>query len=862
MLAGPARAQDRESYEIFGLTITAHGLNEDGRYAEALPLAERAVALARKRSPESDSLGWAASVLAETYRAQGRYAEAESLLKRSIAIIEKLAGRIDVAVAHRLGQLANLYHDQGRYTDAEPLYRQALTITKKVRGPSDSDVGTALSNLASAYLGQGRYAEAEPLYRQALAITDKALGRGQQRVGSALDNLAALHWDQRNWAKAADYWRRSISIIKGEAAEDIAFDRIWRPKRGRAQQLEWQFWALVRATHRTTSPSPTPAHVAEMFETAQWALSPQAADSLMQMAARSTKGSPKLSELVRERQDLVQEYNVNQKLEVAAMGEEPAKRKATHGTFDSRRSTILSRLKVNDRQLKQKFPEYAALVSRTAVSIADVQAQLRTNEAFVFFLDTPEWRGVPEESFVWVVTRSEVRWLRSDLGTAALRREVAALRCGLDAAAWRGKGALRCADLLKLPPQKAPEVDQPLPFDAARAHALYASLLGGARDLIDGKHLLVVPSGALTTLPFQVLVTEAPSSSDLAKVRWLVRDHAITVLPSAASLVALRRTGRPSAAPKPMLGFANPLLDGDPENAEDKQEAQRARDHTGCAPTRTESAARRAIRRSATPVPQTEGLADLAQLRMQEPLPETADEVCDVARSIGADVLDMRTGVRATETEIKRLSAAGDLARYRILHFATHGILAGKLSGTSEPGLILTPPATATQQDDGYLSGSEIATLKLDADWVILSACNTAGGSGDTAEALSGMARAFFYAGARALLVSHWEVDSQAAVKLTTRAFDALRSSPTLSRAEAFRISMRELAEKATPADGHPSRWAPFVVVGDGTAIVQAASDSAGPRPPRSTSPGPELTAPPRKPAAPAGDWRTDVWRQ
>jgi CHAT domain-containing protein len=107
-------------------------------------------------------------------------------------------------------------------------------------------------------------------------------------------------------------------------------------------------------------------------------------------------------------------------------------------------------------------------------------------------------------------------------------------------------------------------------------------------------------------------------------------------------------------------------------------------------------------------------------------------------------------------------------------------------------------------------------TFNLDADWIILSACNTAGGNGETAEALSGMARAFFYAGARALLVSHSEVGSDAAVKLTTRAFAELKAHPKIGRAEAFRVSMRDLIEKGTLADEHPSQWAPFVVVGEG----------------------------------------------
>jgi CHAT domain-containing protein len=122
------------------------------------------------------------------------------------------------------------------------------------------------------------------------------------------------------------------------------------------------------------------------------------------------------------------------------------------------------------------------------------------------------------------------------------------------------------------------------------------------------------------------------------------------------------------------------------------------------------------------------GLVDVAEIRSQVPLPETADELCAVARSLGVPESDIWLGARAREGGIKRLSASGDLATYRIVHFATHGALAGELKGGAEPGLILTPPREATSGDDGYLAASEIAGLKLDADWVILSACNTAAG--------------------------------------------------------------------------------------------------------------------------------------
>jgi CHAT domain-containing protein len=214
---------------------------------------------------------------------------------------------------------------------------------------------------------------------------------------------------------------------------------------------------------------------------------------------------------------------------------------------------------------------------------------------------------------------------------------------------------------------------------------------------------------------------------------------------------------------------------------------------------------------------------------MQEPLPDTADELCAVAKALGAvghhESDTVWLGERATERNVKRLSREGKLAHYRIVHFATHGLMSGEseaiLKTKAEPGLILTPPKDGAtpaelEEDDGLLTASEVAQLTLDADWVVLSACNTAAGETGDAEALSGLARAFFYAKARALLVSHWYVNSDAAVKLTTRTFAELQAAPKIGRAEALRRAMAELITKEEPEYAHPAMWAPFVLVGEG----------------------------------------------
>ena len=160
------------------------------------------------------------------------------------------------------------------------------------------------------------------------------------------------------------------------------------------------------------------------------------------------------------------------------------------------------------------------------------------------------------------------------------------------------------------------------------------------------------------------------------------------------------------------------------------------------------------------------------------------------------------------------------LDHYKIIEFATHGLMSGELKGLAEPALVLTPPSQATLDDDGLLTASKIATLKLNADWVVLSACNTAAGDGTPdAGGLSGLAKAFFYAGARSLLVSHWPVQSDAAVKLTTGAFAELTKDPTIGRAEALRRSMMAMLDPAnSPKFAHPLYWAPFVLAGEGGA--------------------------------------------
>src|SRR5262249_31936485 len=269
-------------------------------------------------------------------------------------------------------------------------------------------------------------------------------------------------------------------------------------------------------------------------------------------------------------------------------------------------------------------------------------------------------------------------------------------------------------------------------------------------------------------------------------------------------------------ASEPYIGFGNPLLDGEPERFKEDSEAAKLAREKRCDPTLRQRVVsllrlRGGVQGGAR---SNGGIVDVANLRSWAPLPETADELCDAARDLGVDPkTHLYLGAAATESKIKLLSEGGSLAKYKVIHSATHGAVAGQLSRASEPGLLLTPPDKASELDDGYLSASEIAGLKLDADWVILSACNTAAGDTKGAEALSGLARAFFYAGARSLLVSHWEVASESTVKLITKAVVELRTNPEIGRADALRRSILSMIDSGKTYEAHPAFWAPFVLV-------------------------------------------------
>lgn len=740
--------------------------------------------------------------------------------KRCLAMLACYAGAADTRsppgqpAEEPLFELYTSYlkeREAGRMEAAGQVVEKLTSLVVKQGG--EELAAQLLDGAAQGALEHDLPALAEPFAVQALQLRQAKLRVGHFEEISSLFRLAQVRTALRQHDEARALMARALALFDASEIDGSMTRSLWR-------SWAWQFADLSFKAKSPAAVAPG-EHAEAAFKALQIATETSAAQALSQMSARFGSGDGELARLVRRLQDLSTEADRLDPLLNAAIVNPSAA--AEVGRITAARADAEAETRKLRSELRSRFPSYAELATPKPIALGEARRLLRADEALLAYFLSPDLSL--SDSFVFAVTPQAVRWLRIEQSAFDVAQRVSALRCGLDQSLWsKEENASWCSILLTRQGETVARGSdgrpRHLPFHLGHAHELYKALLAPVSDMIEGRKLLIVPTGPLTVLPFQVLLT-APTQTALpadpaayAQAGWLAKRHAVSVLPSAASLRALREHARASAATVSFVGFGNPLLvgpDGQDRRAWSHQTCQQA------APVRLASRASVAAASGLF----SRGLAKVDEVRAQYPLPETAEEICAVARAAGAGEGSVFLGEKATESTVKQLSATGALARARIIHFATHGLLSGETETLAEeqaePALILTPPATPTSQDDGLLTASEIAQLQLDADWVVLSACNTAAGESDMpgAESLSGLARAFFFAGARALLVSHWAVDSEATVRLVTRTFEEIGRDASIGRAEAVRRSMQALIA-ASGELSHPSTWAPFVVVGEG----------------------------------------------
>jgi CHAT domain-containing protein len=514
------------------------------------------------------------------------------------------------------------------------------------------------------------------------------------------------------------------------------------------------------AAEAARRPEQAQALQGEMFVAAQLAQSSVTSQQISQSSARLLEGArdPHVAEAIRKQQDAIQNLSdlYRQRSELAGATPAPGPR-VDAGELASRIATAEQEQAEADSALQAASPGYGQLVQQVA-PLQTVLDNLRPDEAFVSIMlgDTEGW--------TFALRGGRVDVAHIDGGTARAAALVKRLRATVE---------LSSAGTL-------PD------FDVGAAQELYTLTLGGVAKPLEGANSLVVaPSGPLLSIPFALLLTGKADPQALGQAPWLVRRMAVSHVPAPANFVSLRKVAGTSRANSPWFGLGDfqPIPLG---------LAERSFPTSSCAESARE-------------------LAGLPRL------PFASKELAAARALLGGNAADELTGRAYTAAAVQRAS----LSNYRILHFASHALLPAELKCEDEPAIVTSVPAGAKDASGALLTASEIAALKLDADVVILSACNSGGAGGATGgESLSGLARAFFFAGARSMLVTHWSVNDQTSAFLVADSLRRLTAAPAGGLAEALRQSQLALMGGTVTATAHPFYWAPFALIGEGRAAA------------------------------------------
>ena len=782
--------------------------------------------------------------LAQTLLRQGRANEAEINLRSALKISLERVGRYSSDAINDLQTFAIILMEQGRFPEASLMAAEAV---KSAEGSGIPQHALAAINarraLGAALVSNGKWpvalemfetmrrnAEKEPELARKIARGDldwahallktnrgaaartmlqtmltqsaEIYGERDQRTALVRGFYAVALEKTGARSEALSEFGKAVPILIDQARNDTAAETGSVRQVRRTVFVIENYLELMAQARRAGLTVPGIDLVAESFRLADVARGSDVQRALSASAARSSISDPALAELARKEQDAQRRITSLSDILRSLMAAPPAQQLPS--VIAQMRKDVEALTKErNDlkRDIERRFPTYAELVDPKPVTLASVQQALRQGETLISI-----YAG-EDAAFVWAVPKAGAPTLASvPLTSAQIAKTVEQLRKALD-------------------PQ-ATSVEEIPAFDVATAAKLYEELLKPIEGAWKGtaKHLLIVPHGALGQLPFGLLPTSAVTLDkgtvtfdEYKKVPWLIREAALTQLPSVTALASLRRTPAPRGERRMYLGIGDPYFSKE-QAAEAIQVAAAPVAAPVSANSTTTTRGRPIKLRSA---PKTAGV-DSAELALLPRLPDTADELIEIAKTLGADPLkDLLLHKDANEKNVTTMN----LSDRRIIHFATHGLVPGELNGLMQPALALTAPAVAGIDGDGLLTMDKILTLKLNADWVVLSACNTASGDGAGSEAVSGLGRAFFYAGARALLVSNWPVDSLAARVMMADLFKRYAAGAPTAKADSLQSAMVALLDspgfidpvtkKPAYSYAHPLFWAPFVLVGD-----------------------------------------------
>jgi CHAT domain-containing protein len=731
---------------------------------------------------------------------QGRLDEAETIIKFGLSIREPIKSKgnlkfeSDMAFAEFYKTLMDISCSRDEFGQAYSYFQEGGKFFDK-DGFTYSRYFSKNFNLLLTMIFTNHNTEALEKIERLYNHYDSILGKDHNKTLEArlLRGIVYIQADRISDA-CKDYFTSIQKFVAARQEYSKSFS-----KKKRFRQILEAYISFFAGIHKSKHEKEIGIEAGlEAFKLVEVLRQQSVQQALSASAARMAVQNAELAELVRQEQDNGRMIAVLDRMLINHISMPPDQQdskvvsdlKAQVATLTAARSTLLA-------EIKQKYPDYENLINPKPADYQTVAQYIRPHETLISLYP------LAERSYLWAINdKGAANFVALPVGAKQIAANVDELRRSLD---------LSCDKLGEIPE-----------FDFKLSHWFYQIFLEPVKGSWTGqKDLLIVADGPLGSLPFSVLTTQPHTLlkttdllfSEYRQAPWLVRQVALTRLPSVSALIGLRSLPPGDPGRRAFAGFGDPIFN--PTQVQQPSELSAAMAKRG---------AQFQIRGVRVTQQGAIDQANLAsnRLSMLNRLPDTAEELLSVSQSLKADHgQDVFLGPKATE----QMARSIDLSNRRVVYFATHALVPGDIDGLHEPALALSSPEVAGGDEDGLLTAGEIMTLRLNADWVILSACNTAAAAGEGAEAISGLGRAFFYAGTRALLVSLWPVETSSARLLTTRLFEVQNANPELSRSEALSDSMLKLIDgpgmmdktsgKTIASYAHPFFWAPFIIVGD-----------------------------------------------
>jgi CHAT domain-containing protein/Tfp pilus assembly protein PilF len=838
-----------------------------GQYGEAETLQGQVLAT-HERTLGVDNATTANSMsnLAYVLTLQGKYSEAEALYRRALAVREKVLGADHPDVATNLANLAKVLQELGRdqqisaseararertggsvgaQTEIDTMYRRALSIQDRTLGRGHPSTALTLKNYGDMLAQRGDFAQAEEMQRAALATMEKVFGEQHPDTAGVLTSLSDLLDREGKIVEAEASYRRAVEISRkagnprvllinarnlgyllakrGRNREALPFykeavetvDFLYSQTRGYSEETRATFLQQFSAVYRETiqvlirlnREQPAAGYGREALAIASRNQSRVFTEMMRQADVARFSGEPAFVR-VRERREQLQQRVAQLRQAKATVPVTDANAQQRINELDVQLGDAAGDLVAVEEQLWREYPRFMELANPRPVTVEDLQQRLlKPDEVLLSYV------LLPQEAVVFAVTREQFRMVVTPARRPVVAERIHQIRRAIDKVAV-GESVLFLRDI-----------------DPATLHGFYRDFFAPVADMIGGRQkILVVADGPLQTIPFEMFVTSytpaereafertrtqtdgsagKPYLEEYAALSYLGLKQRFAYLPSLSALTSQRLYPKRAIVSKvDLVAFADPVFSPDSSHAMPGDTVK--------ALAQMNLGFTRGVRGAPT-IPR---------------LAETADEAREIARVLGGKT-ELLVGDRAQE----RTAKSGDLRTARFVLFATHGFLGGEYLASdlpkeegearraaptrAQPALALTLVGDL-KGEDGLLTMKEvIEDLELNAELVALSACNTAGESAqaNNGEGFAGLTRAFMYAGARSLLVSHWSVDSLSTQALMTSTFRNIKAGqPAIA---AVNDAQRQIISGGYTRDGyhfsraHPFFWAPFVYVGD-----------------------------------------------